>query len=101
MAKLAKTAPLRRETRCRSRPSETAQPTRSYPFWEAAMQAWLHDRRGSQQDLVVDGCPARAGRSAARVSLGRSIGLLVEVLVAFALAGAVLAVVNHAEVVAL
>src|SRR4029453_14627890 len=32
---------------------------------------------------------------------GRSIGFLVEVLVAFALAGAVLAAVNHAEVVAL
>jgi Ca2+:H+ antiporter len=31
---------------------------------------------------------------------GRSIGVLVEVLVAFALAGAVLAAVNHAEVVA-
>jgi Ca2+:H+ antiporter len=31
---------------------------------------------------------------------GRSIGLVVQVLVAFALAGAVLAAVNHAEVVA-
>jgi Ca2+:H+ antiporter len=31
---------------------------------------------------------------------GRSIGVVVQVLVAFALAGAVLAAVNHAEVVA-
>jgi Ca2+:H+ antiporter len=68
---------------------------------EAAVQTWLHVRRGCYQDLVVDADrPLCWPRCCSDFTWGRSIGVVVQVLVAFALAGAVLAAVNHAEVVA-